>query len=143
MKLKSLLAIGFVAIWAVQCTGINSTLMFGLTPNTNPTKNYAQPYSMATKGGLLVHNGTIPGPIGHNAEGTATGSACSRNILSLVAFGDSSIEKAKAEAKISKVASVDYEQFAVLGIVYHSFCTVVTGSNVASKPDVKPVGKTK
>ncbi|MDV6236504.1 TRL-like family protein [Leptospira ellisii] len=139
MKLKSLLAICFVAIWAVQCTGANLLhTNWGLTPNTNPTKDYANLNYVLVKGGAIVHSGTIPGPVGHNAESSSTGSACSRNILGLVAFGDSSIEAAKAQGKIAKVANVDFEQFAVLGVVYHSFCTVVTGSAATeTKTDAK------
>ncbi|RHX77746.1 adhesin Lsa14 [Leptospira yasudae] len=147
MKLKTLIFISFVAIWSVNCTGMNAFTTFGLSPNTNPTKNYAQLYSnspLLTKGGFVVHSGTIPGAIGHNAENTTSGTVCSRNILGVVAFGDSSLEAAKAEAKITKIASVEYEQFGIFGgYIYHSFCTVITGSNAPSKPEVKPVGKTK
>ncbi|EMJ91658.1 adhesin Lsa14 [Leptospira alstonii] len=141
MKLKSLLFICFMTIWAVQCTGFNYMYTFGgTTPNTNPTKDYAIGYPLIYKGGVLVHSGTIPGQIGDNVENTSTGKACSRNILWLVSFGDSSIEAAKADAKIAKVASVEYEQFGILlGFPYHSFCTVVTGSNAATetKTDAK------
>ncbi|WP_082280900.1 adhesin Lsa14 [Leptospira kirschneri] len=140
MKLKSLLFICFMTIWAVQCTGLNLMYTYGLRPNTNPTKDYGVGAPLISKGGIVVHSGTIPALIGDNAENTSTGKACSRNILWLVSFGDSSIEAAKAEAKIAKVTSVDYEQFGILtGVIYHSFCTVVTGSNVAieTKTDAK------
>ncbi|MBM9575964.1 TRL-like family protein [Leptospira sp. 201903070] len=144
MKLKSLLAICFVAIWACNCTGFNYVAMAYKGTNTNPTKEYANPMYVIASGGLLVHNGSIPGPIGHNAEnGDTMGTACSKSILALIAFGDSSIEAAKTQSKITKVSHVEYEQFAILGSVYHSFCTVVYGSTTAisgagdSKTDVK------
>ncbi|WP_078125117.1 adhesin Lsa14 [Leptospira alexanderi] len=140
MKLKSLLFICFTTIWAVQCTGTNIMYAYGLKPNTNPTKDYGIGSPLTSKGGIIVHNGTIPGQIGDNAENTSTGKACSRNILWLVSFGNSSIEAAKTEAKITKVTSIDYEQFGVFyGGIYHSFCTVVTGSNATTetKTDAK------
>ncbi|ULH29875.1 MULTISPECIES: TRL-like family protein [Leptospira] len=138
MKLKSLLFICFMTIWAVQCTGLNYMYISGLTPNTNPTKDYAIG-TMATKGGGLFHEAIIPGPIGDNAEKVVTGRACSKSILWLVSFGNSSIEAAKADAKITKVASIEYEQLGISGYIYHKFCTVVTGSieSVETKTDTK------
>ncbi|EPG74645.1 TRL-like family protein [Leptospira fainei serovar Hurstbridge str. BUT 6] len=117
---------------------------YGVALNTNPTKEYANPNYIPIKGGLIVHSGTIPGPIGHNAESLANGSACSRSILGLVAFGDSSIEAAKANGKIVKVANVDFEQFGVIaGWIYHSFCTVVSGStNSSAAPESKAEART-
>lgn len=141
MKLKSLLFICFMTIWAVQCTGLNIMYSYGhLQPNTNPTKDYAVGLPLYFKGGIFVHDGVIPGPLGDNAENTSIGKACSKNILWLVSFGDSSIEAAKADGKITKVASIEYEQLGVLyGAIYHKFCTVVTGSNAAveTKTDAK------
>ncbi|KAK2620143.1 TRL-like family protein [Leptospira interrogans] len=138
MKLKSLLFISFMTIWAVQCTGVNAMYIYGLRPNTNPTKDYAIG-TMVTKGGAIFHEAMIPGPIGNNAEKVVTGRACSKSILWLVSFGDSSIEAAKAEAKITKVASIEYEQLGVSIYLYHKFCTVVTGSieSVETKTDAK------
>ncbi|EMP08112.1 TRL-like family protein [Leptospira interrogans] len=141
MKLKSLLFICFMTIWAVQCTGLNIMYSYGhLQPNTNPTKDYAVGLPLYFKGGIFVHDGVIPGPLGDNAENTSIGKACSKNILWLVSFGDSSIEAAKADGKITKVASIEYEQLGVFyGAIYHKFCTVVTGSNAAveTKTDAK------
>lgn len=138
MKLKSLLFICFMTIWAVQCTGTNIMYTSGLSPNTNPTKDYAIGM-MVTKGGGLFHEAIIPGPIGDNAEKVVTGRACSKSILWLVSFGNSSIEAAKADAKITKVASIEYEQLGVSTYIYHKFCTVVTGSieSVETKTDSK------
>ncbi|UOG59429.1 adhesin Lsa14 [Leptospira noguchii] len=140
MKLKSLLFICFMTIWAVQCTGLNLMYSYGLRPNTNPTKDYGVGAPLYFKGGIFVHDGVIPGPLGDNTEKTSIGKACSKNILWLVSFGDSSIEAAKADGKITKIASIEYEQLGVLyGAIYHKFCTVVTGSSAAveSKTDAK------
>ncbi|WP_061206973.1 adhesin Lsa14 [Leptospira santarosai] len=139
MKLKSLLFISFMTIWAVQCTGLNIMYTTGLRPNTNPTKDYAVGFPLYTKGGGLFHDAVIPGQIGDNAEKTVTGKACSKSILWLVSFGDSSIEAAKADAKITKAVSIEYEQTAALGYIFHKFCTVVTGSieSVETKTDTK------
>ncbi|WP_061249930.1 adhesin Lsa14 [Leptospira alstonii] len=140
MKLKSLLFICFMTIWAVQCTGTNIMYAYGLKPNTNPSKDYGVGAPIIYKGGYFVHDGVIPGQIGDNAENTSIGKACSKSILWLVSFGNSSIEAAKADGKITKVASIEYEQLGVLsGVIYHKFCTVVTGSNATTetKTDAK------
>lgn len=54
------------------------------------------------------------------------GKACTSNIMGIMAKGDSSIEAAKKEGKISKVAYVDrtYKSF----VVYQEGCTVVHGN---------------
>ncbi|EMK12684.1 MULTISPECIES: adhesin Lsa14 [Leptospira] len=137
MKLKSLLFISFMTIWAVQCTGMNIMYTTGLRPNTNPTKDYAIG-AMAAKGGYIFHDAVIPGQIGDNAEKVVTGRACSKSFL-LASFGDSSIEAAKAEARITKVASIEYEQTAIFTVFFHKFCTIVTGSSesVETKTDTK------
>ncbi|TGK08761.1 TRL-like family protein [Leptospira fletcheri] len=129
-----------VCFWLVSagCTGINYLYMVGITPNTNPTKDYANLFYLYAKGGAIIHSGTVPGSIGRNAEGKLSGSSCSYNIMRFISYGDSSIEAAKAKGKISRVAAVEYEQFAVLGIGYHSFCTIVFGSsNDSNVPDWK------
>ncbi|ABJ79477.1 TRL-like family protein [Leptospira borgpetersenii serovar Hardjo-bovis] len=138
MKLKSLLFISFMTIWAVQCTGTNIMYIYGFRPNTNPTKDYTIG-AMAAKGGGLFHDAVTPGQIGDNAEKVVTGRACSKSILWLVSFGDSSIEAAKAEARITKVTSIEYEQTAIFTTLFHKFCTVVTGSSesVETKTDTK------
>ncbi|TGJ99682.1 TRL-like family protein [Leptospira semungkisensis] len=139
MKIKLLIFSCFLLLGFVNCTGANFGNVIGATPNTNPTKNYGLPLGLSplvTKGAYLIHSGDIPGQIGFNAEVTLTGTACSRSILGLVAFGDSSLTAAKANGKITKIAAVNYEQFAVLEGVYHSFCTVVSGNagSISSNP---------
>ncbi|TGJ98212.1 TRL-like family protein [Leptospira langatensis] len=131
MKIKSLIFSCFLLLGLANCTGANMGNVIGATPNTNPTKNYGLPLGLSplvTKGAYLIHSGDIPGQIGFNAEAVSTGTACSRSILNLIAFGDSSLAAAKADGRINKIAAVNYEQFAILEGVYHSFCTVVSGS---------------
>ncbi len=55
-----------------------------------------------------------------------TGEACARSYLGVVAVGDASIEKAKANGSITKVATVDHETTNIL-YFYGSYCTIVTG----------------
>jgi len=76
--------------------------------------------------GLLYSGGTTGISTNNNVQPTKTGKACMLSILALVASGDASIEKAKAEGGITKVASVDYNAFNVLG-VYGKYCTIVKG----------------
>ena len=54
------------------------------------------------------------------------GKACGHNLLGIIAAGDISIEKAKSNGQIRKVATVDKEIFSNLG-VYSKVCTIVTG----------------
>ena len=55
-----------------------------------------------------------------------TSKACAQSVLGLVAYGDASIETAKATGGITKVATVDHETFNVF-YFYGQYCTVVTG----------------
>ncbi|TGK31511.1 TRL-like family protein [Leptospira gomenensis] len=124
--------------WLVNCTGINPGVLYK-TANTNPAKSYANPVSVNLSGGLLLHMGSVPGQLGHSVENAdLTGTACSKSFLGLIAIGDSSIEAAKAEGKIKKIDRIEYEQFAIGGILYHSFCTVIKGSGASPQPDSKP-----
>ncbi|TGL33733.1 TRL-like family protein [Leptospira koniambonensis] len=137
MKVKLLIFSCFLFIGFANCTGANFGNTIGATPNTNPTKNYGFVLGLSplvTKGAYLIHSGDIPGQIGFGAEANLTGTACSRSILNLIAFGDSSLAAAKENGKINKIAAVNYEQFAILEGVYHSFCTVITGSAGSSTP---------
>ncbi|WP_246047384.1 adhesin Lsa14 [Leptospira ognonensis] len=109
-----------------SCTGLNLITLQNAA-NTNPTHEYASaaPYN---KGGFFFHRNYTPGFIGLNAEGTLEAEACNHSVLYLVSWGDSSIEKAKSEGKITKVAFVDYQQFGILsGYLYHRFCSLVKG----------------
>lgn len=54
------------------------------------------------------------------------GEACASNILGLVATGDASIDTAKRNGGITRVASVEQTASRVLGY-YAKFCTVVRG----------------
>lgn len=54
------------------------------------------------------------------------GRACSTRVLSLLASGDASIESAKRNGYITKIASADTEYFNILGL-YGKACTVVRG----------------
>lgn len=54
------------------------------------------------------------------------GKACGFNLLGIVALGDASIERAKYEGRIKRVATVDKSVFSLLGL-YSRVCTTVTG----------------
>ena len=55
------------------------------------------------------------------------GSACVESIFGLYTSGDSSIEKAKQNGKITKITNVDSE-FSGFGFLYQKGCTVVYGN---------------
>ena len=67
-----------------------------------------------------------PGMATSNAAGPKTGKAECESILGWVAIGDASIEAAAKNGGITKVKTVDYEVFSILGI-YAKLTTVVTG----------------
>lgn len=54
------------------------------------------------------------------------GQSCATNILALVSTGDTSIDAGKKVGGITKVASVDYSQYSILG-VYAKTCVIVRG----------------
>ena len=58
--------------------------------------------------------------------GSKRGEACSRNLFGIMITGDSSIETAKKNGGITKVASIDTEIGSVI-MLYGSYCTIVTG----------------
>ncbi len=127
MSSKQLLTGIFLLAFAFPaCTGLNLITVQG-AGNTNPTHEYASAVP-ANKGGFFFHRNYTPGFIGLNAEGLTETEVCNHSVLYLVSWGDSSIEKAKSEGKITKVAFVDYLQLGVFGgYLYHRFCSLVKG----------------
>jgi hypothetical protein len=109
-----------------SCTGVNLITLQNAS-NTNPTREYAGS-SAYFKGGLIFHRNYTPGFVGLNAVGSTESIACNHSVLSLISWGDSSVEKAKIDGKITKVAYVDYLQLGILGgLFYHKFCSLVKG----------------
>lgn len=84
--------------------------------------------SCATYGpsGIIYSGGTTGVTANNDVSSAKTGKACVTSILSLVSSGDGSIKAAKDNGGITKVATVDYDAFNVLG-VYGNYCTIVTG----------------
>ena len=58
---------------------------------------------------------------------TKRGEACAYMILGVYSWGDASISGAVYRARVSRIATVDYAKFSVLGFVYNEFCTQVSG----------------
>ncbi|MCE9500146.1 MAG: TRL-like family protein [Leptospira sp.] len=135
MKKIIFFCIGTSFFLTTNCTGINlyrSLLNSGT--ETNPTPEYSSAFQVVATGGGVFHNNSVPGQLGSNADGKEHGEACQRSVLWLVSWGDSSIETAKQSKKITRISHSEFEQFAILGFVYHSFCTHVFGSTL-------PIGK--
>lgn len=61
-----------------------------------------------------------------NPVASKTGESCSSSILGIVGSGDASAAAAAKAGGITKIATVDSDNFGVLGI-YAKSCTVVTG----------------
>ena len=58
---------------------------------------------------------------------TKTGEACTTSYLSAVALGDASIETARKNGGINKIAYIDSSFTNILG-VYQKYCTLVRGN---------------
>lgn len=76
--------------------------------------------------GVAYSGGTTGISADNSVRPVKTGKACVLSILALVSSGDGSIAAAKRNGGISRVATVDYDAFNVLG-VYGEYCTVVKG----------------
>jgi hypothetical protein len=76
--------------------------------------------------GLLLTS--VKGPITATGQGSGTksGKSPAISILGLVAFGDASIQSAKANGGIKTVSHVDYEALSILG-AFSQYTTVVWG----------------
>ncbi|TGK82248.1 TRL-like family protein [Leptospira noumeaensis] len=129
MKKIIFIVIVFTIILFIQnCSGgsVHSSLV--PSANTNPTREYSTP-SVFSKGGFFFHKTYVPGPLGINAEAHYEGKSCSHTFLYLVSSGDSSIEAAKRNGNIKKIAYLDYEQIGIaMGVLYHRVCTIIKGS---------------
>lgn len=71
----------------------------------------------SVKGPIAVTDSTVK---------SKTGTACASNILGLFATGDASVQAAKSNGNITKVAAVDHNSTTALGL-FGKFCTTVTG----------------
>jgi hypothetical protein len=132
-QIISFLLISCVSAFLNNCSGANQLTLLNAAANTNPALEYANPYTMSGNGGFLFHRNTIPGQLG-NAESKLRGEACSHSVLYLVSWGDSSIETAKKNGKITKIASTEFENLGIFAVLYHGSCTIVTGSGDDSAP---------
>jgi hypothetical protein len=82
--------------------------------------------STGPTGGLIYHDIKYGIDATTNVEATKKGQACQTSILGMVGFGDASIETAKKENGITKVATIDANSTSVLWF-YNKYCTVITG----------------
>lgn len=86
----------------------------------------AQTRSGVSAAAITTWQDTISGVTDNSVKVKRRGEACATNILSIIASGDSSVETAKRNAGIKKVAYADTNYLNVLGI-YQKGCTVVKG----------------
>lgn len=85
-----------------------------------------------TPAGYIVTNVTAPSQalavaVDPAAKATKKGSATSGAVLGLIAFGDSSVNAAMADAGITKVHHVDYNINSILGGIWLGMTTIVYG----------------
>ena len=85
-----------------------------------------QTRSGVTAGLVSAWQDTISGVVDNSVEVKKRGEACATNILGIVASGDSSVETAKRNAGIKKVAYADTNYTNVF-FFYQKGCTVVKG----------------
>jgi hypothetical protein len=128
LKKVTLLLFLLNIVLLVDCTGFNiASGVYRVTANTHPAPDYAGGYGLM-RGGLIYYKDVVDGQIGENASPKQVGKSCSHAILALISTGDSSIETAKRNGKIKKVAHLSHEITAILsGRIYHEHCTIVSG----------------
>jgi hypothetical protein len=82
---------------------------------------------MQTNSGLAIIFADVKEPVAFNngVSASKTGQACQESFLNVIATGDSSIEKAKQNGGITKVATINLEKKNTF--FYGKTCTVVTG----------------
>lgn len=102
------------------------TKFFLITFSLAFTAGCATTGSYTRTGASLVSNFQEAGMATRETNATKRGESCSQNILGIASTGDSSIDSAKKDGGITRVASVDYKVFNIL-FVYGRLCTVVTG----------------
>lgn len=76
--------------------------------------------------GLIYTSAAAPVTATASETGSKTGEATVSSILGLFATGDASIATAAKNGGITKIKTVDYKAFSVLGI-YATYTVVVTG----------------
>ena len=109
------------------CTAINPLSIYYMNKggSTNPAQEYSDT-NVLNKGGFFYHQAYVAGPVG-NARNLINAKSCSYSILWIVAFGNSGINHTRKQARIKKIALVEYEILGIGAFVYHQFCTVVYG----------------
>ncbi|MCE9599470.1 MAG: TRL-like family protein [Spirochaetia bacterium] len=111
---------------SVACTsGSNIGAFVGVVGNTNPIPAYTN-IQHPRGGGLFYVSDGEATQLG-SAAITAEGTACSHAVLSLVAFGDSSIYTAMQNGNIKKVGSVEQDHSMIISGIYNRRCTIVRG----------------
>ena len=78
-------------------------------------------------GGILFNSYSGPFQATDNKSGAKKGEASLYCILALACFGDAGIATASRKGNITKISAVDYHYMSVLGILFNSTTTIVTG----------------
>jgi hypothetical protein len=76
--------------------------------------------------GAIFCSASGPMAVTPNAGGSKEGRSKAVGMLGMVSWGDASVAAACREQGITKIRTVDVEEFNILGI-YYSYTTVVTG----------------
>ncbi len=95
--------------------GMMIFVIFGYMPINSPVLGLV---ISDVRGPVTVVTSTTPG--------TKTGKSVATTILGLAAYGDTGIEAAARNGGITRIMTVDYDSYNILG-VYSRFTTIVTG----------------
>jgi len=117
MSIRQLTTTTLVAFTLVAFTLVGCGTTMGAAPPPGGVYNKTRGVTANTN--VEASDGPRPG--------SKKGKACAQGVLGLAAWGDMSLEKAKADAGITKVDTLDFEAFDILGVVYSKHCTVITG----------------
>ncbi|EQA43956.1 TRL-like family protein [Leptospira broomii serovar Hurstbridge str. 5399] len=118
------------------CSGINILTVTNAESSTHPVVGDSNFLQILSKGNWIFSRQSAISGIPQQGESLISSSACSRSFIGLVGWGDSSLEEVLRQSNIKKIAFVEYTQEAWLsGLLFHSFCTVVSGEGNASEKD--------
>ncbi|EQA37920.1 TRL-like family protein [Leptospira inadai serovar Lyme str. 10] len=123
------------------CSGVNILTVTNVESSTHPVVGDSNFLQILSKGNWIFSKQSTVSGIPQQGEVVLSSSSCARSFLGLVGWGDSSLEEVLRRSNIKKIAFVEYTQEAWLsGLLFHSFCTVVSGETVSEKDSSIPKG---
>lgn len=120
-----ILSVATLTALALGLSGCASPKLMSAPP-TAPVLHYGAYVQGPAPAALSFYAGPVDIGPAEIAQPSKRGEACAHNILGFVAFGDASIDAAKHNGGITRVASVEQNPARILSY-YAKYCTIVRG----------------